>query len=502
MKDIQNSLTCPNCGALLHKQKNATALPLKTILNKRFIVGRVLGNPGGFGITYLVWDMLLETTAAIKEFFPLSSVSRNQKDMTIRANSRQDLVYFKQGLQVFLKEAKTLAQFSHPNIVRIRDCFTSNNTAYLVMEYHEGQPLDQLIAQAGGRLSEDKALELILPILEGLDAVHKKKFLHRDIKPKNIYITDQGIPLLLDFGASRFALTSNTNDLTVILSAGYAPFEQYHKKGKQGIWSDIYSIGATLYYMTTGKMPNDALERQHDDSLLAPIKLNPKLSVPFSQAIVKAMSITPQSRPNSIDALKQSLIAGGHQRTVTSQTKNIVQPTASLVAKKTSIKRNPSLYGQKKDPFNFSRLLLYIGIVAIAWSSWDSGQMLANDIPDILPIKTPVAIPSENITVEESVYTDTIEPVFIEDNDPLIIAEQPAKQPNKAVKNLEPAYKAPPAHPHSMIRAAIAICKYKSPQSHCTQPHNNKAGICLPEKQGQLACLPKHPPHLPPRFRH
>jgi len=514
MKDIQNSLTCPNCGALLHKQKNATALPLKTILNKRFIVGRVLGNPGGFGITYLVWDMLLETTAAIKEFFPLSSVSRNQKDMTIRANSRQDLVYFKQGLQVFLKEAKTLAQFSHPNIVRIRDCFTSNNTAYLVMEYHEGQPLDQLIAQAGGRLSEDKALELILPILEGLDAVHKKKFLHRDIKPKNIYITDQGIPLLLDFGASRFALTSNTNDLTVILSAGYAPFEQYHKKGKQGIWSDIYSIGATLYYMTTGKMPNDALERQHDDSLLAPIKLNPQLSVSFNQAILKAMSVNPQSRPDSIDSLKQSLMTGNLHLTPASQSNintHAIQSTAYLAKKrKTPIKHKPSLYGQKTNPLNFTRILLPIGIVAIIWSGWNSRQAFTN-APPVSVIKTSSAITADSISQEQEIETiDSMQPIYVDSeiNNPKapIIIDQPPEQVKRVVKNLEPVHRQPasnPARPPAMIRAAIATCKYKSPHSQCTLPKNNQAGICLPEKHGQLACFPKYPPppHLPPRFR-
>ena len=191
MTDIKGQAICPDCGIQDHNQRNAVALPLKTVLNKRFLVGRVLGKPGGFGITYLVWDMLLETTAAIKEFLPLSSVSREPENVSVRANSKHDQVCFNQGLQIFLKEAKTLAQFSHPNIVRIRDCFTSNNTAYLVMEYHKGLPLDQVISTAGGRLSEHRALEIIMPILDGLDAIHRKNFLHRDIKPQNIYVTDK-----------------------------------------------------------------------------------------------------------------------------------------------------------------------------------------------------------------------------------------------------------------------------------------------------------------------
>jgi len=141
MNDMEEQGVCPNCDIHSNKQRNVVALPLKTILNNRFLVGQVLGSPGGFGITYLVWDMLLETTAAIKEFLPLSSVSRDPNNSTVRANSEQDQEYFNQGLQIFLKEAKTLAQFSHPNIIRIRDCFTSNNTAYLVMDYNLGQPL-------------------------------------------------------------------------------------------------------------------------------------------------------------------------------------------------------------------------------------------------------------------------------------------------------------------------------------------------------------------------
>ncbi len=155
MKDKGCKENCRHCGGVAPK-RNAVALPFKTLLNNRFLIGPVLGKPGGFGVTYLVWDKLLDTTAAIKEFLPLSSVSRDVDNISVRANSKQDQDFYQQGLQIFLKEAKTLAQFSHPNIVRIRDYFTANNTAYLVMEYHHGRSLDRVIADAGGRLSEDR----------------------------------------------------------------------------------------------------------------------------------------------------------------------------------------------------------------------------------------------------------------------------------------------------------------------------------------------------------
>lgn len=309
MMDKGEQTRCSQCGEYSQK-RNVVALPPKTILNNRFVIGRVLGKPGGFGVTYLAWDMLLDTTAAIKEFLPLSSVSRDVDTISVRANSKQDHDFYKQGLQIFLQEAKTLAQFSHPNIVRIRDYFSANNTAYLVMEYHKGRPLDQVVADEGGWLSEDRALQIILPILKGLDAVHNKGFLHRDIKPQNIYITDNGVPILLDFGASRYAIADSTQTLTVMLSAGYAPFEQYHKKGKQGPWSDIYSISATLYFMVTGEMPVDALERQHDDSIVSPIKYNPLLSESFCLAIMQAMAPSSHARPQNINALKQIIV--GH----------------------------------------------------------------------------------------------------------------------------------------------------------------------------------------------
>jgi len=509
MTNIGHELNCPNCGERLQSQKNATALPLKTILNKRFVIGRVLGNPGGFGITYLVWDMLLDTTAAIKEFLPLSSVSRSSDNTTVRANSKQDQDFFNQGLQIFLKEAKTLAQFSHPNIVRIRDCFTSNNTAYLVMEYHHGQPLDQVVAQAGGQLSEDKALELIIPILDGLEAVHNKRFLHRDIKPQNIYITDKGTPLLLDFGASRFALTGDTQALTVMLSAGYAPFEQYHEKGKQGIWSDIYSIGATLYFMTTGKMPCNALERQYSDKIIPPITLNPQLSNSFSQAIVKAMAVNPLLRPKTIGALKQSLILGSQYFLPTSITDLTPKEKLPLPSSNKTKSSTIIYYDKKPSNLTWGSILLYLGVGTIVWFGWSSQQLKEtnNSIPLHSGLEKNSQIEINSLAEDVTEYSDSIDfPDLANEQENIIkpvIFEQD-QQWNEQVKTkpLDPIqYQSAPS---ANNRNVLSECANKKPHSHCNVPQRNQIGVCLTDRQGQLACLPKPPPpppHLKPRFR-
>ncbi len=510
MTDKGGSSSCPHCGNDEQKQRNAIALPMKTVLNKRFLVGRVLGRPGGFGITYLVWDMLLETTAAIKEFLPLSSVSRQPGTISVRANSKQDQDFFNQGLRIFLKEARTLAQFSHPNIVRIRDCFTANNTAYLVMEYHQGRPLDEAIKDEGGRMSEDRALEIMLPILDGLDAVHKKGFLHRDVKPQNIYLTEKGTPVLLDFGASRFALADTTKTLTVMLSAGYAPFEQYHQKGKQGPWSDIYSCGATLYSMVTGRMPDDAIERQHDDKLLPPIKLNPGLSEGFSAAIMKALETDPRSRPHNITALKQILIGTSFRPSVAQSTG---QFTPAIHARSSRLEhkaeRRPVViqYDSRKDGSRLGRWLLYVGLAAVLWFSWSTRQLLESNSGFNSPQERVRWLDNANVMVEDDgSVVDYVE--IIEPPPPMNTAEirpvypQPETPVNPTpseARDIKPIATNPGTRD-----PAMAACQDKRPHLPCffDSPEGRLRGLCLPVESGRLACSNEPPPFYPPPRPH
>lgn len=389
MTDKGTARVCTHCGSDgSDPQRSPVALPQGTLLNERFVIGRVLGNPGGFGVTYLAWDRVLETAAAIKEFLPLSAVSRTGDRTTVQPNSTEDAAFFAKGLDIFTREARTLAQFAHPNIVRIRDCFNANATAYLVMDYHQGLPLDQLVRREGGQLSENQAKALMLPILDGLQAVHDKGFLHRDIKPQNIYVTDQGTPILLDFGAARMALAEATKTMTVMLSAGFAPFEQYHSKGHQGPWSDVYGCAATLYLMVTGKVPFDAIERRHSDKLLPPMVFNAGLGKAFSQAIMQGLAVEPLARPQTVAAFREALSGTPHIEgapTVVAETVSAARaapPAARVQTSTVILERGPPTRGT-------GRWLLALVLLGAAAGWWMLGGETVSRVPQTPGPTTP-----------------------------------------------------------------------------------------------------------------
>ena len=249
---------CPFCGYDEAERRTPLVLPHRTVLNGQFVVGKVLGKPGGFGITYLGWDINLATPVAVKEYLPRDYAGRDSDHASVMAHSREDASLFRFGLEQFLQEARTLARFDHPNVVRTRSFFEQNGTAYLVMDYLQGVNLSEYLNAKGGRLSEQQAAEIMLPILDGLQEVHAKGFLHRDIKPQNIYVTSNGRPILLDFGAARQAMGERSRSLSVVLTPGFSPYEQYHRRGEQGPWTDIYALAATYYYLLTGHAPPDA----------------------------------------------------------------------------------------------------------------------------------------------------------------------------------------------------------------------------------------------------
>ena len=296
---------CARCGYEAGSILFPQALQPGTVLNSHYLVGKVLGKPGGFGITYLAWDNALETRIAIKEFMPHELVGRDHDHVTVIPHSREERTIFQYGLQSFLQEARTLARFSHhPNIVRVRHYFQENETAYMAMDYYEGQSLWEYLAEKRAPLSEKAALAIILPILDGLREIHDQGFVHRDIKPQNIYLTREGRPILLDFGAARSAIGEKSRSLSVVWTPGFAPFEQYQSHGKQGAWTDIYGVSATLYFMLTAKIPPDALERKADDSPLA----MPGLSPAICFAVRKGLAPDADQRPQSIAEFRNLLI--------------------------------------------------------------------------------------------------------------------------------------------------------------------------------------------------
>ncbi len=222
-------------------------------------IDSVLGR-GGFGITYLATDTNLNQLVAIKEYLPHDFATRSD-DSTVQPASKEQEDMFSWGLERFMSEAQTLAKFRHPNIVRVQSVFKHNNTGYMVMEYEHGRPLNEVYKEKVV-LTQKELEDIYYPIIDGLAAVHKEGFIHRDIKPANIYIRNDGSPVLLDFGAARQALGTQTHALTAMLTVGYAPFEQYNEgSGKQGPWTDIYSICACLYQGIKGLKPVEASMR-------------------------------------------------------------------------------------------------------------------------------------------------------------------------------------------------------------------------------------------------
>ncbi len=283
------------------------ALPSGTLLRDQFRIGRVLG-AGGFGVTYLGFDELLERPVAVKEYFPRHlAVDRTETNSVEPRSAAQDKD-FDFGLQRFLQEARTLAKFEdHSNIVRVRTFFGENGTGYLVMNYYEGYTLEEYIEAQSGWLPENEALYIIHDVLKGLEAAHDAGVLHRDIDPSNIYLTGDGRVVLLDFGAARTAVGERTQTLSIMLKRGYAPHEQYHSRGEQGPWTDIYATAATLYRTLTGYKPPEAPARVMNEDLVPPIEISPSLSQQVNDAIIKGLEVLPHNRPQSIEEFRECL---------------------------------------------------------------------------------------------------------------------------------------------------------------------------------------------------
>ena len=300
---------CLVCGydQAANWEASPMALLPGSILNGRYIIGRVLGQ-GGFGITYTAKDHQTGQTVAIKEFFPDTMASRFNHT-TVRPYAGERGENFDYGRASFLEEARTMAEFiGDPNIVRVYSYFEENNTAYFVMEYVEGTSLQAYIKARGGRLTWEEAKQLLLPVMDALSAVHSKGIIHRDVTPDNIYITREGSVKLLDFGAARYSLGNVSRSLDVILKHGFAPKEQYKRRGRQGPYTDVYSLGATFYVALTGVKPDDAIERQDEDDMPLPSSLGAVLTEEQEDVILKAMAVEPEDRYQTMADFRRELL--------------------------------------------------------------------------------------------------------------------------------------------------------------------------------------------------
>jgi TPR repeat protein len=296
--------------ANLKKSKHLTALKPGFQLHW-YEIQEILGQ-GGFGITYLALDKNLDHEVAIKEYMPADLAVRTEAT-ALQPASKGHEERFHWGLRNFIEEARTLGQFKHPNIVRVRNVFEANNTAYMVMDYELGETLQEILSRRK-ILDEADIKTVIYPIIDGMKMIHAHGFIHRDIKPANIFIRVDGEPVLLDFGSARQALVENSGNITSIISKGYAPIEQYiGEDEKQGPWTDIYALGATIYRMISGIPPCDAINRSSAismtsrDAYVTASEIGAgRYTKELLEAIDYALQFNQQDRPQSISEWQAS----------------------------------------------------------------------------------------------------------------------------------------------------------------------------------------------------
>ncbi len=282
---------------------------------------------GGFGITYLATDTLLGGHVAIKEYFPGNLVSRDL-DSTLLVDPESESI-FHWGLSRFLQEAKILNQFNHFNIVRVRRLFKENNTAYIVMDYEEGETLDGLIKKKLDLADEEGIRGFLVQLFDGLDIVHRKGFIHRDIKPQNILIRTDYSPVLIDFGSARQDLEEKCHQHTAVISHGYSPIEQYGTASDgQGPWTDLYALGATLYKTVTGTAPTKAIDRMNaimqgktDPYVPVGERVNGRYSTAFCRSLDRSLSLASKDRYKTITEWSRDLFGENHSnaRLITGQ---------------------------------------------------------------------------------------------------------------------------------------------------------------------------------------
>lgn len=252
--DQMRGEACTSCGYhIKNARKNSLAVPEFTILNSRYLVGRIIG-AGGFGITYKAYDTVNNSICAIKEYVPLGLACRKEDCITLTEVSEEKKDYFTHGKKRFYEEAKALYDCSKiPDVVEILDYFKDNNTVYFVMDYIEGVTLKKYAVAKGGKLPVDTALTIIYKVGTALEKIHRQAgIFHRDISPDNIMITLDEEVKIIDFGSAK-SIANEEQNMSVVLKPGFAPPEQYSREGRQGKYTDVYALGGTLYYILAGK---------------------------------------------------------------------------------------------------------------------------------------------------------------------------------------------------------------------------------------------------------
>jgi len=372
MREMSFKEQCHYCGwTEVNLPESALHLRPGTVLQDKYLIGRALGQ-GGFGITYLAWDLNLNIKLAIKEFMPqnlATRVSGNDRVITFKHTLSDQFHY---GLDKFLQEARTLAQFIElPNVVAVRDYFLANGTAYLVMSYIDGLTLREYLDLVKNPVTYAEALNMFLPLMGALSVMHDRGLLHRDISPDNILIDGRGNLTLIDFGSARQAIGGGQDNLSVVMKPGFSPEEQSRKTGLQGPWTDIYALAATLYWLITGQKPPDSLDRLVDDTLLPSSSYGVSIGRAEEEALLKALEVNAENRHQSVMEFQAELV------------ENVIEKTQEGAP---VVEENTLKEGRKANNMALVALIIAaLALFAAAYQLWPSEQQ--ESMEDILPVE-------------------------------------------------------------------------------------------------------------------
>ena len=378
---------------------HANCLPVGTRVADFEIVGLI--GEGGFGIVYLAKDTSLDRVVALKEFMPAAFAGRVD-GIRVAVRAANHKATFDAGLKSFINEAKMLAKFAHPALVEVFRFWEGNGTAYMAMRLYKGETLRQVLAKGTEDFTEERIAQVMGPIFDALEMLHREQVFHRDIAPDNIMLAD-GRSVLLDFGSARKIIGDATQALTTVLKPGYAPVEQYSDDGtmKQGAWTDVYALGGVLYHLATGKPPLQAVSRMLSDPMQTINQVTgDKFSIGFSQAVSKAMAVHIDSRYQTVTAFREALgwNVGLQPRVVTLPNPQVwlepdtaprtgPKPTAAAPGGIEPVVRGERSAAARADESS-SRAPLIAGAVAVALAVGGAGYWFSRK-----PAPTPAAVP-------------------------------------------------------------------------------------------------------------
>ncbi len=313
---------CPHCGFDESSLKQESFfLDPGTIIGGKYIVGKVL-KYGGHTVSYLGMDAEVNRKVVVNEYLPSDFSTRSEEETEITIYSGEAQIQFEKGLTNFLNEANKIQSLGNPEgIAKVYDCVAENDTGYVISEYLEGKTLKEIL-DSGKRYNVNETTSFICKILKGLSKVHPMNVIHCDISPETIMVTDSGDIKLLDFGATRYVTTANSKSLSIILKQGYAPEEQYRSSGKRGPWTDVYALGAVMYRMITGIVPQESVERALVDELKDPSKMGISIPANIENALMNALNVFAEERTKNADAFLRELKDPGTKRVKVSNRKN------------------------------------------------------------------------------------------------------------------------------------------------------------------------------------